>query len=1017
MDNLKYCSLLAGIGVLFGSQAEASGVRPPYFNSSLQTAFYQAAAKNEALQIQRLLNLGYSIDIADEHGMTALCRARSEGNDEAYELLYKYGANDKAPCMEQAASIYRSHLVNQTLKYGGTLALVGGVAGLFAFADGGSGNGNSGGSSGGGDYVPGSNGTMDNSRDWSTPLAPSLNTYSSTIVTPTTVGEWNNNSEFNGSNFSEYAGSVNYLGSINAAPAFARYYGYDADGNFASLLSPVAVGVVDTGVWGNHSEFKTRGSTKVSGGNMDAGPCLNSNSTNCWQIGSEVVSGSAGDYSLVLTLLDGLGNPTGNQGAISCGDISDAQTCYNKWAAAYPSDYDNKKIYYYYPNLYNAELDNYDALHGSNVAGIIAANIDGEGNMGVAGVNTRVYAYRWDFLNDIGNVIPESGPDLVAVNLSIGSAASDASNATNAATSLEGFDFPMFSELLVRQIVLENGKRDGTIVVKAAGNDGYSQPDLASGLKLNSQYENLLMMVVVSADVTLGSDYSVQNYTLSSFSNQCGATSGYCIAAPGGNLSGDNEKFVWSVGETGSEGYYYTGMAGTSQAAPVVTGAIAFLKGAYNYMSGEEIIDLLMTTANKNASDYSAEKYGAGLLDLGRAVNEYVSDSGEFSTVSGTSFSSERINMSATHINVPAMMKTAVLKALPQNVTIFDKYNRPFDFAAANVVSTTHGSYKNLKNDVLQIARPAKITKAEKGNMSFTFAGSSNAYNGSGLGFMQADYKDDNRQSGFYFNENTRYNGGESFADALANPFMAMQNAYGVYNTFNFNDNVGLKMEAVTGRNGLYDGENSFQDNTFKKQSYALNSELQLHKGQNFGFSLISGVLYEEGAALGLNGSGAFKAQNSSTYNTGIRASWFVTPKLTLSGSYYRGYTQGQSFASDLLETSSLTSESFAFDANYKLDKQTSFGFKLTSPLRVVDGKLLVNFPSGRDNYSDTVYFNRYQAALKPEAREYKLALYAGHEFSERFSVRSEIGMRINPEHQRQANDYQALFGLNWCFN
>lgn len=228
---------------------------------------------------------------------------------------------------------------------------------------------------------------------------------------------------------------------------------------------------------------------------------------------------------------------------------------------------------------------------------------------------------------------------------------------------------------------------------------------------------------------------------------------------------------------------------------------------------------------------------------------------------------------------------------------------------------------------------------------------------------------------------------------------------------------MGLKLEAVTGRNGLYDWENSFQDNTFKKQAYALSSELQLHKGQKFGLSLVSGVLYEDEATLGLNGNGAFKAQNSSTYNTGVKALWYMTPQLTLSGSYYRGYTQGQSFASALLETSDLVSESFAFDANYRLNKQTSFGFNLSSPLRVINGNLTVNFPCGRDNYSDTVYFNRYQAALKPEKREYKFALYAGHEFSEKLNVRSEIAVRLNPDHQKQANDYQALFGLNWNFN
>lgn len=356
-------------------------------------------------------------------------------------------------------------------------------------------------------------------------------------------------------------------------------------------------------------------------------------------------------------------------------------------------------------------------------------------------------------------------------------------------------------------------------------------------------------------------------------------------------------------------------------------------------------------------------------------------------------------------------------KALPKTVTAFDKYARPFAMSTANYISVTHGGYKNLKNDVYQIAKSAKTTNVQQGGLSFTFSGSAGNIKGNGLGFMQADYQNGNTKSGFYFSENTKYENGGSFAAATKNPFMAFQNAYGVFNTFAFSKNSGLKFEAVTGRNGLYDGDSSYQDNSFKKQAYALNSELQLHKGEKFGFSLMNGLLYEEAAALGLNGNGAFNTQDSSTYNAGVKASWFVTPHLTLSGSYYRGYTQGQSFASNLLETSALTSESFAFDANYKVSKQTELGFGVSSPLRVVDGTLSVNFPQGRDNYSDEVYFNRYKAALKPEAREYKLTMYASHDFNESLSVRSEFDVRINPEHQKQANDYRALMGLNWNFN
>ncbi len=1036
MNTRKYFTILALTGVLCAPQARSATVIPPRFNSSIQDAFYRAALENKPQKIQQLLNLGYSIDITDERGLSALCRAKSKGDDDAYNLLYKYGADDKAPCMETAEKIYRTDLKNKYLKYGGLTLLGAGVAGLFAFSDGGSGgsssetgSGDDSGSDSNVDYTPGDNGSTDTSRDWNTKLEPVTNTYGE-IVNQLDDSYFENNKEYSDDNI-QFVGSstVNYLGAINAAEAYKHFYGTDSNGNFAAKLENVNVGVIDSGVWGNHSEFAVGEGSKVSGYNFDYGPCLAGDTTNCWTYDtSENVQCSDGSCSLKVQLSDANGKSKISR-YMGCKSGDTAEICYNRWAASYAQNYDWDKLqYYFYPNLTNVKLGNLGGvLHGSNVAGIIGANIDGKGNMGVAGANTTITAVRWDLMSSLADPLNKLLADGVSVvNMSFGLDTTDDINASKINDNINLIDtdeLKAYDNIIAHYEDKTNSVtgityKDGMVLIKAAGNSAKTQPNLRAGLKLlKTGYSDLQMLVVVAADVTMNGN-KLESYKLSEFSNQCGATKGYCITAPGGDGNDKVSKAVInSVGQPGST-YEYVGLAGTSQAAPVVSGSYAFLKGAYPYMSSQEIISLMLETANKNnASDgYTAEKYGAGLLDLGAAVNTYISNNG-ITTAAGSSLSDGMLNLSQTHLNVPSTFKNAMQRALPKTVTAFDKYARPFAMSTANYISVTHGGYKNLKNDVYQIAKSAKTTNVQQGGLSFTFSGSAGSIKGNGLGFMQADYQNGNSKSGFYFSENTKYENGGSFAAATKNPFMAFQNAYGVYNTFAFSKNAGLKFEAVTGRNGLYDGDSSYQDSSFKKQAYALNSELQLHKGEKFGFSLMNGLLYEEAAALGLNGNGAFNTQDSSTYNTGVKASCFVSPRLTLSGSYYRGYTQGQSFASNLLETSALTSESFAFDANYKVSKQTEFGFGVSSPLRVVDGTLSVNFPQGRDNYSDEVYFNRYKAALKPEAREYKLTMYASHDFNESLSVRSEFDVRINPEHQKQANDYRALMGLNWNFN
>ena len=99
------------------------------------------------------------------------------------------------------------------------------------------------------------------------------------------------------------------------------------------------------------------------------------------------------------------------------------------------------------------------------------------------------------------------------------------------------------------------------------------------------------------------------------------------------------------------------------------------------------------------------------------------------------------------------------------------------------------------------------------------------------------------------------------------------------------------------------------------------------------------------------------------------------------------------------------------------MNKNTNFGLLISSPLRIRNGSLKVNFPSGRDLYTDTVYRDVYKASLKPETREYRLSAYLNKEFSDKLSVRSEMGIRFNPEHQNTDNDYRAMLGLNWTFN
>lgn len=64
----------------------------------------------------------------------------------------------------------------------------------------------------------------------------------------------------------------------------------------------------------------------------------------------------------------------------------------------------------------------------------------------------------------------------------------------------------------------------------------------------------------------------------------------------------------------------YQSMSGTSMAAPAISGAVAVVHQLWPYMKGDQIVQVLLKTANKNLPGYTVDTHGQGLLDLDRAT-------------------------------------------------------------------------------------------------------------------------------------------------------------------------------------------------------------------------------------------------------------------------------------------------------------------------------------------------------------------------------------------------------------
>ena len=192
--------------------------------------------------------------------------------------------------------------------------------------------------------------------------------------------------------------------------------------------------------------------------------------------------------------------------------------------------------------------------------------------------------------------------------------------------------------------------------------------------------------------------------------------------------------------------------------------------------------------------------------------------------------------------------------------------------------------------------------------------------------------------AGFYYTENTLYNHDAYFEKALANPFMAMNSAYGVYSRYRPSSDWKVTMGFATGENGLYDGSRDDNDRDFDNRVYGFDSAAAYSLTDNLTVTAMSGVLYEDGAMLGLNGTGGFDVGDSSTYYAGLSVSWSPLKNLFLSGAYYQGWTDAGGLASNLMQTSRLVSDSFALDGHYRYNKTDVVGLQISSPLRIYKG-------------------------------------------------------------------------------
>ena len=177
----------------------------------------------------------------------------------------------------------------------------------------------------------------------------------------------------------------------------------------------------------------------------------------------------------------------------------------------------------------------------------------------------------------------------------------------------------------------------------------------ASSYIIDQSKDEYRWLTVVATDPTTNK--------IASFSNGCGPTKNYCLAAPGVSIY------------AAIDGSSYGNLQGTSMAAPHVSGAIAVLADMYPDLEPEEIVAIILRSATDLGTSGVDVVYGHGLLNLKKATGPLGSINLASASPSGSGVA---LLGGSAQIESPAIAGNALASI---NLALLDEYERLYEIS------------------------------------------------------------------------------------------------------------------------------------------------------------------------------------------------------------------------------------------------------------------------------------------------------------------------------------------------
>jgi hypothetical protein len=505
----------------------------------------------------------------------------------------------------------------------------------------------------------------------------------------------------------------------------------------------------------------------------------------------------------------------------------------------------------------------------------------------------------------------------------------------------------------------------GMVIVMSAGNDGAANPsDLAliatDGLARNQ------VIVAGSHDA---------NRMISGFSNRAGATANVFVTAIG--------ERVRSFDENGTAFDY----DGTSFSAPIVSGAVALLAQAFPNLTGAQIVQLLLDSADDVGAAGTDSVYGRGALNIGRA----------FQPRGGAALAGSRtpVDLAAESTTLSAAMGDAAQKGI--GAIILDGFDRAFAVDLARSVRNARPQ-SSLSGTLTQSHRGTSVTSGRM-SLSVSIADApggaairrlalapADAVRARATAGMIASRIDAKTSIAFGFGQSAVSVGGQltgrpepaflvarSPTDALGFD-RRDQSVASVHHQVG---RLGLTATAESGEGLLYRVTPGVRD-PYLRSPYA---SFGLAADRAFGALRLSGGLSrlrEDRTLLGARFGTLFGAGGASSWFADARADWRLGAGWSLGAATRRGWSRMD--AGGLMAGApTVLSNAFSFDIG-KADVfgvGDAFSLRFAQPLRVASGGVALRLPVSYDYTTGAVAHADQLLNLAPNGRE--LDLEAGY--------------------------------------